>query len=153
MNLPGGLDEGLRKGIGFNNIPTRKDIRRDVTKEIKNMLSGAFLSRIGTPIVFEQLDGPSLGMILERSIRNAALTAAEHLNAKIAGVDMDEDLGTKLLSSMESSIFSYGARAILEHGRILVSGSIAELGNKSTSLEGKTLYIKAREGKLTIQTR
>ncbi|MEW6600126.1 MAG: AAA family ATPase [Nitrospirota bacterium] len=151
MNLPDGLDEGMRKGIGFNNLPTRREIGRNVAKEIRTMLSGAFLSRVGTPIVFEPLDGPSLGMILERSIKNAALSAAERLNAKIAGVVLEAELGAKIITSMESSIVSFGARAVLEHGRMLVSRALAEAKHGCGSWEGKLIFIEAHEGKLIIK--
>ncbi len=153
MNLPGGLDEGLRKGIGFNNIPTRKDISKRVAQEIKTMLSGAFLSRIGTPVVFEPLDGPSLGIILERSIKNAAISASERFNAQIEKVRIEEDLGKKLIASMESSIVSFGARAILEHGRTLTARSFAELKEKNVPLNGKILFITESEGKIIIKTK
>lgn len=153
MNLPGGLDEGLRKGIGFNNLPTRKDISRSVAKEIKTLLSGAFLSRIGTPVVFDPLDGPSLGMILERSIRNAAISVAERMNARIDDVRMEDGLGNRLIASMESSIMSFGARAILEHGRTLAARSFAELKEENVPLDGKTLFISESQGKIIIKTK
>ncbi len=121
MNLPDGLDETVRKGIGFNNTPSRVDVSRRVISEIKNMLSGAFLSRIGTPILFEPLDGYALSSIVERAIKRAVLSAAERLNLELMDLALDENLGSKVIASMKSNIVSFGARAILEHGRTLAA--------------------------------
>ena len=75
MNLPGGVDEAVRKGIGFTHTTNKHEVRQRVIAEIKQMLSGAFLSRVGTPILYAPLDGGALALILERAIERALITS------------------------------------------------------------------------------
>lgn len=126
MNLPGGRDEALRTQIGFCNTPTRRDVNRQVAAEIQRTLSGAFLSRVGTPIVFDPLDGDALARILERAIRATLLDAAERLGAGVGDVVLEPGLGFHVLDRLESRLISYGARALLEHGRSLATDAFME---------------------------
>ena len=50
------------------------------------MLSSAFLSRIGSPILFEPLEGEALVAIVSRAIREAILAAAKRLHLAIEEV-------------------------------------------------------------------
>ncbi|MDY6988903.1 MAG: AAA family ATPase [Thermodesulfobacteriota bacterium] len=141
MNLPGGMDEAVRKGIGFHNLPSDKEVRKRVTAEIKRMLSGAFLSRIGTPILFDPLDGDALAAIVERAIRKAILSATEHLDLPIQEVVLEEGLGATVLASVEPSITSFGARALLEHARALAAEAIVEVRQKMAKRGNKALRV------------
>jgi len=151
MNLPGGMDEAIRKGIGFNNSPGRSDVSKRVASEIKTMLSSAFLSRIGTPILFEPLEDEALGVILENGIRTAIFSAAENLHFPILGVVLDKGLGKCLIGSLETSITASGARGLLEHGRSLAAKAFLQLQQSNRKISEKTLFVHMTpEGKLAI---
>jgi hypothetical protein len=154
MNLPGGMDEEVRKSLGFNNSPSRQDVRRKVIREIKMMLSGAFLSRIGTPILFEPLDGDMLAIVLERSIKRAIISAAERLHVPILEIMLEKDAGMHLISSLDRSISSFGARAILEQGRSMAAKAFVEFYKNNKDFNEKLLFVSVNsEGKLVLNTR
>lgn len=151
MNLPGGTDEALRKGIGFSNSTTKQDVTKKVISEIKEMLSSAFLSRIGMPILFEPLNGEALAVVLERAIRKAIASAADRLGVRIKNVILEKNLGINLVSSMEVSITSFGARALLEHGRSMAATAFMELYQNPGGIRNQTVHVSVNSGgKLTI---
>ncbi|MGA1871947.1 MAG: AAA family ATPase, partial [bacterium] len=151
MNLPQGMDEQIYKGIGFNNYPSRCEVERRVADEIKNMLSSAFLSRVGMPILFEPLDGDALAVIVERVIKISIFNAAERLRCPIQDIILEEGLGKKVIVSLQTSITSFGARALLEHGRTVAAKALSAIQQRSVLLAGKSLFITASsEGKLII---
>jgi ATP-dependent Clp protease ATP-binding subunit ClpA len=153
MNLPGGMDESVRKGIGFGGPPTKREVSSRVVSEIKSMLSSAFVSRIGTPILFEPLDGYSLALILERAVKRAIFSAAERLHVAIMGVELAAGLGARLIASLESGLASWGARALLEHGRSLAAKAFVELHQRNSAIEGKILHASANDaGILSINS-
>ncbi|MBN2372925.1 ATP-dependent Clp protease ATP-binding subunit [bacterium] len=141
MNLPGGMDEDIRKGIGFNNIPSQGDVRKRVIAEIKGMLSSAFLSRVGTPIIFEPLDGEALAAIIERAIKRAIIVAAERLHCPIQNVVLESGLGARVISSLPQNIHSFGARALLEKGRSMAAEALTAKWLRDRSFAGKSLFI------------
>lgn len=140
MNLPEGMDEGVHKGIGFNNILSRREVSKRVIAEIKNMLSSAFLSRVGTPIIFDPLDGEALAAIVERAIKNAIVRAVEHLHCRIRDVVLDKGVGLKVISSLETGLSTFGARALLEHGRSLAAAAVTNL-HRNSELSGTVLFV------------
>ncbi|MBN1567787.1 MAG: ATP-dependent Clp protease ATP-binding subunit [Acidobacteria bacterium] len=151
MNLPDGMDETCRKSIGFNQQLSRRDISARVAAEIKRMLSGAFLSRVGTPVIFDPLDGAALASILEQAIRKAIVSAAERTSLMIGDVSMEEGVGAAIVASLELNITSFGARALLEHGRMMAAEAFLELKGKHSSLRGKNLRVSpVSDGKLAI---
>jgi len=153
MNLPGGMDEGVRKGIGFTNAPTRQDVNKRVVSEIKMMLSSAFVSRIGTPILFEPLDGEALDAIVELAVRKAIVSAAERLHAPVRDIELEKGLGSRVIATLEASVSSFGARALLEHGRSVAATAFVELHQRGVEIKGKTLHVSAAfGGKLVIHT-
>jgi len=141
MNLPDGMDEAVRKRIGFNDAVSRRQLTADVSDHIKRMLSGAFLSRVGTPIVFDPLDGAALAMIVERAVQAAVVSAANHLHADIVGVVLEEDLGDRAVALLESRMVSSGARALLEQGRSLASRAFLDLREHIPGLSRRTLRV------------
>jgi hypothetical protein len=124
MNLPGGMDEKLHRGIGFYYDQSRSNMKRRVSEEIKSMLSSAFLSRVGTPIVFDPLDGKALALIVERAVEEAAISAATRLKLNISKVIIESGTGEMVLKSLDTSLISFGARALLEHGRNLAAQAV-----------------------------
>jgi hypothetical protein len=152
MNLPDGADEAVYKGIGFNNNPTRRDVRRRVATEIKTMLSGAFLSRIGTPIIFEPLDKAALSSLLEKTVKNAILSASERMCINAQDVLFENELGVKIIESLEANIITFGARAVLEHGRTLAANAFMEFIRKGDGIEKSSFHVTADAyGKVVIK--
>jgi ATP-dependent Clp protease ATP-binding subunit ClpA len=122
MNLPNGMDERIRRTpLGFNRGPSEIEIERTVASEIRTMLSGAFLSRIGTPILFRTLSPQVLGAILERIIRSALVQAAANLGHRFEEVVIEQGTGEKLLNSLNLDITTFGTRLLLERGRLMAS--------------------------------
>jgi hypothetical protein len=151
MNLPGGMDEQLHKGIGFTYSLSRGEMRRRVAEAIKSMLSGAFLSRVGTPIVFDPLDGKALVTIVERAIRDAAFSAAERLGACVTDVFVEPGTGEEVLNSLDANLMSFGARALLEHGRSLAARAILRWLLTSTQPDNHTpILVTDEDGELTV---
>jgi hypothetical protein len=151
MNLPDGADESVRKGIGFHNTPTREEVLKRVLSEFKTLLSSAFLSRIGTPILFEPLDGDTLATILERAMKKAILSGTERLHTPVREVVMEEGLGAELMAQLKTGIASFGARALLEYGRSLAAKAIVDLVQKNGNIRGKSLHVSpASKGQVVI---
>jgi len=151
MNLPGGADERVRKGLGFQGAPTEREIRRRVEGEIKAMLSSAFLSRIGTPILFDPLDEGSLAAILERAILAAVRSGAQRLGVEAVEIVLEGELGGKVLASLEASVLTFGARALLEHGRTLAAAAVERFAREQGDERGGRLEVSAlTDGELCI---
>ena len=152
MNLPDGMDESVRKRIGFKDGVQRRDVTADVAQHIKRMLSGAFLSRVGTPIVFQPLDGAALASIVERAARAAVRSAAERLHVEIQDVTLEEGLGARAVAVLEANVTSFGARALLEHGRRLASSAFLELAQSGIPIAGRALRIAfLPDGKMEVR--
>lgn len=151
MNLPGGQDAAMRNRIGFSNPPSRRDIQREVATEIQRVLSGAFLSRVGTPIVFDPLEGAALEQIIERAIRATVLSSAERLGIEAGPVSIEEGLGAYVLASMESRLVTSGARALFEHGRTRAVEAFLELHRGGCDLTRRPLLVARKPtGGLTV---
>lgn len=121
MNLPDGADEAVLKGIGFNAAPSRQEVQARVVKEIKRLLSGAFLSRMGRPILFSPLDTAALVQVVEQAVRGAFRSAASRFGLELKIIELAPGLGSGLLEVMGLDVVAFGARAILEHGRGLAA--------------------------------
>jgi len=153
MNLPGGMDENIRKGIGFNSGVSHSEVSKRVVSEIKRMLSSAFLSRIGTPILFEPLEGEAMAVILEHAIEKAIRSAADRLLCNIREIVLEENLGLRIISSLESNVLSFGARALLEHGRSMAAKAFVELKQDGSQISGKKIIVSAtNSGDMIIKT-
>jgi ATP-dependent Clp protease ATP-binding subunit ClpA len=126
MNLPAGLDERIRQSMGFSRTPSRQEVTAGVAAEVKSMLSGAFLSRIGTPVVFDPLEGPALAKIVARAVENAVRSAAERLGFTVVEVAVSPATGEAALTRLRSKLVSFGARALLEHARDLSAKAVLE---------------------------
>ena len=126
MNLLAGMDEAVQTSIGFQPDPSRPQVIKDSVAEMKQMLSSAFLSRIGTPVFFDSLTGDALAMILERSMEKALWTAIERLSLEVTAVRLVEGIGRFVLQSLQANLRSFGARALLEHGRRLAARALTE---------------------------
>ena len=152
MNLPGGADEEVRKGLGFGHGPSPQEVQDRVVREIKHLLSGAFLSRVGRPILFDPLDKNSLALILERAVMGAIKNAAQRKGLLHGDITRAADLGSGLLAGMGSNITSFGARAILEHGRSLAAEAFCRSLPDIAAGKGLSLHIALnKEGYLVVE--
>ncbi len=154
MNLPGGQDEKVHRGIGFQQQRHNREIRQRVVSELKIMLSGAFLSRIGSPILFEPLVGEALVAIVARAIQAALQAAAQRLHLSIREVVVPPEAAQQVLVSLESSVTAFGARTILEHGRALAAQAILDRQRQGGDFTGKTVEVSASPlGELSLKLR
>jgi hypothetical protein len=146
MNLPGGLDERIRKSMGFSRTPSRQEVARGMAVEVKSMLSAAFLSRIGTPIVFDPLEGSALVEIVGRAVQNAVRAAAERLGFAVAAVTVDPGAGEAVLATFQSNLASFGARALLEHARGLSARAVLSWARSGPAKDSVSLSVSAGAG-------
>ena len=152
MNLPGGMDEGVYKSIGFANAPSGGELTARVAAQIREVLSGAFLSRVGTPILFAPLAGDALAVIVERAVRAALLAAAERLGAAVVEVRLDPGVGRALLDAMGRQAASFGARGLLEYGRNAAADAMVRFLASPRELAGETPWVSAEaDGALHIR--
>lgn len=143
MNLADGADESVRKKVGFQNTLTRMEVRGNVMTHIKEMLSSAFLSRVGTPILFESLSGPALASIVEREIVSSVALAANRHNLSLGEVRVATDVGRKFVARLRGERTILGARELLELSRSAVAEAFF-CHKKLGSLSGKPLHVTLR---------
>ncbi|MCI0604936.1 AAA family ATPase [bacterium] len=151
MNLPDGMDESVRKGFGFNDSVDNRQLQNRVVTEIKRMLSTAFLSRVGTPILFEPLNGDAIATILERAVRAAITAAAERMGFVIGEIVLQEGLGKRIAASAQARLGAFGARALLEQGRVLAADAVVSLQNTIPAPERKLSVSLTESNKLLIE--
>lgn len=152
MNLPNGMDETIRKKIGFGHSPSRKDLNRDVSGEIREMLSSAFLSRVGTPVIFDPLDEASLARIMEKAVKKALVLAAKNLGLTGIEFDLSPDLGRHLIDHSTADITAFGARGLLEYGRQSAAQALVTLRTTNPLKSNMKLHAGLDEkGKIKVQ--
>lgn len=89
--------------------------------------------------------------VIERAVKKAVHYAVERLNFNIKDVVLDKDIGSKLISSLDTNIRSFGARALLEQGRSMAAEALVNLQQSNISISGKSLSITINsKGKLII---
>ena len=137
--------------MGFASSLGRGEVRRRVTSRLRNVLSAAFLSRIGTPIVFDPLAPAAMAAILGRAIVSAVRTGAGRLGLNATVVCEEENVGAAVLAVRRPEEADSGARGLLELGRHLATEALLEMpafGNKPAPC---TLRVSAgTDGKITI---
>lgn len=154
INLPDGMDEAVRKTFGFGAAPAEAEVRRKVVGEIKNLFSTAFLSRIGTPIVFEPLSGAAVGTIIEKTIESAMRSVMQRLAIEPGEIEIEGMLGGRIASKIDSNRESFGARLLIEHSRSLVADAVSELRACCAGGVGTTLVVSCDEsGALVFTTK
>ena len=152
MNLLAGMDEKVQTSIGFQQNPSRAQVTREAVTEMKQMLSNAFLGRIGTPVFYESLTGDALAQILERSMKEALCTAIRRLSLEVGAVRLAEGIGPTVLRSLQANLSSFGARALLEHGRRLAAMALNEwVSNDPDGLATELVLDSGESGKLVIR--
>jgi hypothetical protein len=145
INLPDGMDETIRKSIGFGEGPAEAQIMKDVIKAVKDLFSSAFISRIGTPILFDPLNGNDVTEILVRGIRASAELALQRLAVPVRIIEIESDVGIKVLDAMKTGTITFGARKLLEHARQLTSKAVISLTQSKGKIP-RSLVISTQTG-------
>jgi ATP-dependent Clp protease ATP-binding subunit ClpA len=102
-------------------------MRERVTSELRKMLSSAFFSRMGEPIVFSPLRGEALVIIIGREVEKAVRTGARRLGLEPGEIVVEKGVGALLLPSLRENVVSGGARTLLRKARDLVSAALLRL--------------------------
>ncbi|NKB35373.1 MAG: AAA domain-containing protein [Pseudomonadales bacterium] len=126
LNLPNGMDEGVHKSIGFASSSDPEEIKSRVNEEIKNMLSSAFVSRVGSPILFSSLTDNAVGEIINRVIQRAASTALARLGFPSINIAVDAMTGIRINQQLPANTRTMGARLLNETGRSLAVNAVSE---------------------------
>ena len=152
MNLLAGMDEAVQTSIGFQPDPSRPQVIKDAVTEMKQMLSSAFLSRIGTPVFFDSLNGDALEIILEKSMEKALKTAVKRLSLEVRAVRLADGIGHLVQQSLQANLRSFGARALHEHGRRLAARALADwVRDESGHLVQELILDSNANGRLFIR--
>jgi ATP-dependent Clp protease ATP-binding subunit ClpA len=115
MNLPDGADEGVRKArVGFNGNVSEDEVRANVVRHLKEMLSSAFVSRVGSPILFEPLDGDALATIAVHAAEAALRRGASRLGVEVGSVVVPSEVAARFVDLVRADIPTFGARALVD---------------------------------------
>ena len=153
INLPGDRDEMVLKGLGFNSMLSEGDIIRKTTKEIKSMFSGAFISRVGLPVIFKPFGEKEKAGIMEMALRKSLLVCLENIGGQNAKVNVATGTGEKLLPAINELEEGMGARAIYDMARQMVSVEIVRHIEGLLREGSKTITISVKNQQLNIQTK
>jgi ATP-dependent Clp protease ATP-binding subunit ClpA len=154
VNLPAGEDERVRNTIGFARSVSRSDIAERVSAALKAFTSSAFLSRIGTPIVFDPLDATAMAEIEEGAVRAAVVAAAERLRIHCLEVVLEDRLGARMVAMLGSETTAVGARAAIEHARAMTATAVAKLAKRGWNGEAQALFVSfGDDGELVMTPR
>jgi hypothetical protein len=145
LNLPDGADERLRRSLGFMPSQDGGDLRREVEEELKRLLSNAFVSRVGSPILYDPLDAGARARIVERAVEAALRTACSRLGAAVGGIELAQGLGQALLAGWSRSGLSTGARGLAELARQEATRALLALPGHA-DLRGRVLNAAADAG-------
>jgi ATP-dependent Clp protease ATP-binding subunit ClpA len=143
INLPFGMDEEVHRSFGFSEYPDDEEVSQKVIGHLRHMFSGAFLSRIGYPIVFDPLAGSALGSIVERAIQNGLQRASQRLRLDVDSVVLEKNVGEKLLPHLNTNIVSFGARALIEKAQSEAADALLGLIDSADELHKSTLVVRA----------
>ncbi len=124
INLPGGADSQVLRGLGFNSELQYGEIVSRTEKEIKKMFSGAFARRIGAPIVFRPFTSSEKEGIIEMAIRTKLQTCVENLGLVPREVTIKAGTGSELLSALSMVDNTLGASRIYDMVEELVDHAL-----------------------------
>ena len=117
LNLPEGKDERIYQRVGFGGEPSEREIRHEVRKEITKMVSGAFLSRIGDPILFKPLSAETRTEIVARALKSNVKTALARVGASCVNVEVSSCAAVRIVAPLDGSARTMGARGLVELAR------------------------------------
>lgn len=138
INLPGGKDESVLKGLGFNSEINSEEIKSRTLKEMKAMFSSAFVSRIGNPILFKPFCMDEKVAIMEIALEKSLHTSIQNLRAPIGEISIPSGIGNVFSSQIEMIDQGLGARGIYDLARKIVTELVSEnfdkIKNSSTDV-------------------
>jgi len=117
LNLPGGRDERLHRAFGFGDPPGEGEVLDTARDELGQLFSQAFLSRIGSPVVYASLSGDALGEIVHRAVSEGIAAAAQRLGDGAIRVEVSAAAARSILARHRDRAARHGARALLEASR------------------------------------
>lgn len=115
-NLPGHKDESARNPLGFRDADER-DAEDSILRGLREVMSSAFLSRVGTPVLFRPLEGDTLRSIASRELAAAVARAASNDGRQFLEVAVDPRAAEHCVSLAQRRMLSSGARMLLEQAR------------------------------------
>jgi ATP-dependent Clp protease ATP-binding subunit ClpA len=149
FNLPDGMDERLRRGIGFGGAPARSDLAPLVRKELLRIFSPAFFSRMGAPIIFDPLDGLALAAIIERELRGVLTAGCARLHLEVEEIILADGIGTQVVEFLDADLLNGGARVLIAQARALATQALLTL---RTPVKGGRLVVSASpDGTIILQ--
>jgi ATP-dependent Clp protease ATP-binding subunit ClpA len=152
INLPEGKDEQIHKPLGFAGTTSRQQAAAQVNTEVKRMLSNAFLSRIGQPILFDPLDKSVLARIVERTALAAARRATKSLKNHATRVTIREGLGRAVVDDLDSDLLAFGARGVVERARSLTTEALLRAHQAGCLADTESITIQiGNNGELDIE--
>lgn len=144
INLPGGMDSQVLKGLGFNSELPYEEVLSRTEKQIKKMTSGAFARRIGTPILFRPFTIEEKEGIIEMAIKNKLLTCVENLGLVPRDVSIQPGTGKGLLGSLSMVDHTLGASRIYE--------TVEELVDQALPVDFESRYTLSKSEPVKVST-
>jgi ATP-dependent Clp protease ATP-binding subunit ClpA len=149
INLPGGKDHAVRKQFGFGAGLDEDEVKIKVNRAIGELFSSAFLSRIGEPILFAELDEMALATVIERATVQALDSAMERLGFVGCSISIKPETGLALLKRTMDR--PENARACMEVGRNAAVEAISGIVS-STGFAGQKLMASCKDdGRLCLE--
>jgi hypothetical protein len=126
INLPGGKDETVLKGLGFNSDISEEEILGRTQKEIKSLFSGAFASRVGNPVIFKPFSTDEKVGIMEMALKKSLRISMQNIQPKPIEIALLPGAGVSLLPKIEALDQGLGARGIYDLARELVTTMVSK---------------------------
>jgi len=142
INLPGGKDESVLKGLGFNSQVSTGEILNRTLKEMKAMFSGAFVSRVGNPILFKPFSLDEKVAIMEMALNNSMRTSLQNIKSGIGKIKITPGIGSFFIPQIEMLDQGLGARGIYDLARKVITDIISENFDKVKDSSADMLTLK-----------
>ncbi len=154
LNLPDGKDERMYQRMGFGKSPTHEEVRKDVRRELKHLMSGAFWSRMGDPVLFAPLSVEVRAEIVRRAMFDAARMGLERLGVATARVEVLEATAAAILERNEAPGAGFGARGLLELARTQAACAVvAFVQNGGTGSSNDYELVIDADGQTVLRTK
>ncbi|MBN2506300.1 MAG: ATP-dependent Clp protease ATP-binding subunit [Verrucomicrobia bacterium] len=130
---------GPEARLGFGALPTRDEVRAEVSACASEFMGPAFLSRVGQPILFAGFTPVTARLVAEREIRSlvARVTAA-------SVVEPCPEVAAHIVASLAN--LDTGARGIVNAARDALTGALRGCVN----LGGPAVAVRLEEGRIVV---
>jgi len=153
MNLPDGLDARAWQPVGFGETPSPAEVGKRVAQEIEHMVSGAFVGRAGSPILFDPLTVAVLAQIAQHVIEKSIGLGLSRLQMEPSEILVTPTVGKAVAASIDIDFTSFGVRAVLEKARSLSAEAVMEVVRLELDIRGKPVSVSATpNGTLVLTT-